>query len=92
MLREYLSETMDFVLYDPPYTVQKDQDDDHAKYNVLISNDLLNLSKVLGDLMKLGTHGHVFCSALQSDLCFKALASKKEIESQREGVFCRGRP
>lgn len=77
---------MDIFLADAPYNVRKDQKDDHVEYDVLGSNDMKNVAKVLGDAMKAEAHGHVFCSTLQLFLLYKACAAgKKGQASTREG-------
>lgn len=55
-----LSETVDFSLAYSPYGVQKDLNDNHKRYNVIVSIDMKDILKVLEDLMKTGSHGHVF--------------------------------
>lgn len=45
--------------------LRKDRKDDHTEYSVLHSNDVKDLANVLGDVMKPGAHGGVFCYTLQ---------------------------
>lgn len=56
---------MEFILAYTPYDVQKDREDDHAGYYEFNANDMKDIGKVLEDVMKLGTHEHLFCFVLQ---------------------------
>lgn len=63
--KEVLTGTVEFVLVDPPYNVQRNQNDAHAAYNVFGLNEMTDMTKVLGDVMKTGADEHVFCSTQQ---------------------------
>lgn len=73
---EDLSAHVDFVLIDQLYNVPTNRKNEHADYDVFGSNDLKNVAKVLGDLIKLGASRHVFCFVLQITLWRKALLSE----------------
>lgn len=45
---------------------------------MFVSNDMKHMDKVFGDVMKPQAHGHVFRSALQFPIWYKALAWKQE--------------
>lgn len=68
---------MDFVLADLTYNVQRDQNDDHAVYDVLCLSEIKDVGKVFGYIMKSGEHQHMFSSILQFATCYNALALKK---------------
>lgn len=63
-----LSWRADLVLAEPSYNVRRAQNDDHTNYDVLESNDMKDMARVLRDMMKPVAHAHVFCSALKSIL------------------------
>lgn len=46
-LREDLSEKVEFYLAYSPYNVRRDQYNDHAEYDVLDSDDMKDIAKVL---------------------------------------------
>lgn len=57
---------------------------DHTEYNLFTLSDMKGMAEVLrdvvlGSVVRLEGHGHMFSSALQFILMYKALASK-EIE------------
>lgn len=60
---EQLAGTVRFVLADPLLNVQRNRSDEHADYDGLDLKVMKNMGKVLGDVMKPGAHGQVFCSA-----------------------------
>lgn len=70
-----LGEKVDYFLADPRYNVLSDQNDDYAKYDVFSLSNLKDMANVLGDMMKLGRHEHVSCSALQFVFWYIALVS-----------------
>lgn len=41
------------------------KDYDHARYDVLGSNNMKHMARVLGDVMITEAHEHVFCYALE---------------------------
>lgn len=47
-VRANLSKKVDVVLINPPYNLGKDLKDDHAAYDKFTSNDVDELSKVVG--------------------------------------------
>lgn len=49
-------------------------------YDVFNSNDMMQMDKPLGDVMKKETHRYVFSPTLYIFLCYKALASEEEEE------------
>lgn len=71
---EDLTENVDFAPADPPYNIQRNENNAHAAYDLFGLNDAKDIAKVLGDFMKPGAHGHSFCSALQFILWYKAHA------------------
>lgn len=56
---------MAFVLADPTYSVRIKQTDEHVDYDDFRSNDMKDRPKVPEDVMKPGSHEHVFCFAIQ---------------------------
>lgn len=47
-------------------------------YDVIGSNDMEEMGKVLGDVKKPGAHGYVFCPALHVFVWYQALALERE--------------
>lgn len=43
---------VDYVLANPPYNVRMHRNNDYAQYDVFASNDMKEVSKVLGSFMK----------------------------------------
>lgn len=83
-----LSGKVNFVLTNPPYSVQMDQEDDLAEYYVLGLNDKKDLAKVLGDVMNPRAHEQVFSCTLKIALEYKAVVFERRA-SQYQGRFCR---
>lgn len=50
----------DVVLVDPPHNVQTDRNADNSEYDVIISEDMREMAKVLENVMKSGAHSHCF--------------------------------
>lgn len=63
-LGENLSAKVNFALADPPYSAQRDLEDNHVEHDVLGSNVMKDMAKVLLYMKKPGAPEHVFCSAL----------------------------
>lgn len=53
-------------------------------------NDMRNLVEVLGDVIKPGTDGPVFCSVLQLALWYNALALEKVVRDSNRVYFVVG--
>lgn len=68
---------MEFVLADPLYNVLRDRNNDHAEYDVLGASGVKDMPRNMEDLLELAAHGHVFYSALQYSLWYRAFALRK---------------
>lgn len=77
---ERVSGRANIILFDYSYSVRKYRNDDHAEHAVSGSNDIKNQEKAREDFKKPKTEIHVFYSALQFDVWYKALHSKKRQE------------
>lgn len=71
------TEKVAFVLIKPPYDIQWNQNDLYVVYYLFGLNDMEDVATVLKDVKRPGAHGHLFCSALHIDLCYKAFALKQ---------------
>lgn len=56
---------VDFVWSYLPYNVQTNRSADNSEYSLFISEDMNAMSKILGDVTRLGSHTHKICSPLQ---------------------------
>lgn len=65
---------MVIVLAKRSLKVRRDKSDDHAVHDVFGANDMKNVVKVLGVVMKLGAHALVLCSSLYFAAWYKAIA------------------
>lgn len=74
---EDLSGKVDIVLTDAPDNIRGDRNDAHVEYDVFDSSGMEDMAKVLREVMKPGAHWHVFCSAIQFALLYKALSLEK---------------
>lgn len=72
---EDINRKVDSVLVVPPYNVRRDRNAENSEYDVITSDDMRGIAKVLGDLMKPEFYDNVFCSSLPLDLYDKALVS-----------------
>lgn len=63
-----LSGQVDFVLAASQYNVQRDRKGHQADYNGVGANNMKDMNKTLGDMMKTVANGDVFCSLLQFSL------------------------
>lgn len=57
-----------FVFVDPLYNVQMDWDADNLECHVLTSEKMRNMAQMIGDVIKPGVYGHLFCTLLQQNL------------------------
>lgn len=69
---EILSVKVDLVLADTADNVRMDQNNDHADYDVLKSNDIKTLAKVLRDLISTGANTY-FSPSLYKLFCIESL-------------------
>lgn len=65
-------------LIDVSYNGKRDQNNDHADYDTFGENDMIDLAKVLGDLIKSKGHAYVFCFALQLAVRYETVTSEKK--------------
>lgn len=80
---EQQSQKVDLFLCDPPYDLQRDQNDDHI-YNIeFASNYVKDMAKMLEYVMKPGANTNIFFSTLQHAFWYKALALKTRQEEAR---------
>lgn len=56
---------MEFVLADPSYTVRKERKDDHVDYDAFGSDNMKEMVRAMGNVMKTEAHGNVYSLALQ---------------------------
>lgn len=56
------------MLVDPPHNMQRDRNADKSEYDVFTLEDMRYIAKMLGDLIKPGSHCHVFRSSVQFSL------------------------
>lgn len=76
-LKKDLSGKVDIVMADPLYTLRRDRKDGPSEDDVFGLDDMKDMAKVREDVIKPATHGHLFCSALQFALQYRAPASQK---------------
>lgn len=86
--KEVLRRKMNFVLTDPWYSVRTGREDNYAEYEKLGSNGMEDVTMVLGDMIKCEANGHVFCSAQQFGLLYKAPASCLEEVGASTREYC----
>lgn len=75
-VREDLNGKVYFYLAEVPYSVRKDPNGDQPKYDMFYSNDMKSMGKVLGENLKPGAHGNVYCSGLEFSIWYNDLASE----------------
>lgn len=75
------------------YHVQRDQNNEHAKYDVFDWSYMKGTAKNLGDVMDPGVYRYCLCSTLQITFWYKTLSSEEkggggqqQGESQRKMV------
>lgn len=94
MTLRILRGTVDFVLTDPPYNVRRKVNTENSEHDKFSFGDMQKISGLLGEVMKPGAHGHVFCSTLQFSKWHKVLSSEQKkvarllqeaLEDNREG-------
>lgn len=76
-IKKNLSRRRGFVLASPPYNVQTDRKAENKEYDVFDSNDMKDMTKMLGDVIKPKAHRHAFYSTTQFDVRYKALQCDK---------------
>lgn len=74
---------MDFVLTDRLYNVQRYRNYDHAELDVLGSDEMEDIAKVLRDVLQPGRQRYVLCYALQFSFCYKTLMLENEEDRVR---------
>lgn len=86
-IAEELTRKENFVPPDPPCNLQTDWSDGHAACVVVGLNGMKTMGTVLEDAVKLETHRHPPCSALQFAQLHKGLTveKKKTLESTKKG-------
>lgn len=84
-----LTEKVDFLLVNPSYNVQIEQNDSYAAYHVFGLNDMKDMAEVLGDVLKpgYGGHGRGFGRRVEArGTCFAPLYSSLLLHDSRFGI------
>lgn len=64
--REGINGKMEFMFVDTAYNVRRDGNADNSEYDILTSEDMRHMGRVLGNVMKPGAHGHTSAYHLSS--------------------------
>lgn len=64
---------VDFLLLDPFYNVQRDRNTENSEYDLFDLQVVLDVDKLLENVMKPRADGHLLCSSFQLFRWYKAL-------------------
>lgn len=77
-VKENLSREVNVFQIYPPYSVQRNREDNHMEYDMLGSNDVKDTTKILREKIKMGVHNDSSCFSSQAILWHRALASENK--------------
>lgn len=64
--KEDISGMVDFVLMDPANNALNNRNEKNSNHDVLFSEPMTNMEKIIENLMKPGAHGQLSCLLLQT--------------------------
>lgn len=74
--------SVDFILIDPPYSIRSGRKGDNAHYDFLNLEGMAGAVALCEQVLRLGVHDHLLCSALQLSQANKVLLSAREEEDR----------